>query len=131
MNPRAGGRPARDGAVGRVSLNQEHAAAEVGVAAVGRAGRPVHPGRQGRAGDDRRKRDERRGRRRGGRLGPALGPNLVQLPPRWRRDTARLDAFLELLLVFIPGSSSFASLLLFLPLLVVSPAIKINVVSFQ
>jgi uncharacterized protein YecE (DUF72 family) len=29
------------------------------------------------------------------RLGPALGPNLVQLPPRWRRDAARLDAFLE------------------------------------
>jgi uncharacterized protein YecE (DUF72 family) len=28
------------------------------------------------------------------RLGPHLGPNLVQLPPRWRRDTGRLDAFL-------------------------------------
>ena len=28
------------------------------------------------------------------RLGAALGPNLVQLPPRWRRDPARLDAFL-------------------------------------
>jgi uncharacterized protein YecE (DUF72 family) len=28
-------------------------------------------------------------------LGPTLGPNLVQLPPRWRRDTARLGAFLE------------------------------------
>jgi uncharacterized protein YecE (DUF72 family) len=28
------------------------------------------------------------------RLGPALGPTLVQLPPRWRRDTARLDDFL-------------------------------------
>ncbi len=27
-------------------------------------------------------------------LGDHLGPNLVQLPPRWRRDTARLDAFL-------------------------------------
>ena len=28
-------------------------------------------------------------------LGPTLGPNLVQLPPRWRRDTNRLGAFLE------------------------------------
>lgn len=28
------------------------------------------------------------------RLGPALGPNLLQLPPRWKRDVARLDAFL-------------------------------------
>ena len=28
------------------------------------------------------------------RLGPTLGPNLVQLPPRWRRDVGRLDAFL-------------------------------------
>ena len=28
------------------------------------------------------------------RLGPTLGPNLVQLPPRWRRDVPRLDAFL-------------------------------------
>jgi uncharacterized protein YecE (DUF72 family) len=28
------------------------------------------------------------------RLGAALGPNLVQLPPRWRRDTGRLDEFL-------------------------------------
>jgi uncharacterized protein YecE (DUF72 family) len=28
------------------------------------------------------------------RLGAALGPTLVQLPPRWRRDAARLDAFL-------------------------------------
>ena len=28
------------------------------------------------------------------RLGDALGPNLVQLPPRWRRDTQRLDEFL-------------------------------------
>ena len=27
-------------------------------------------------------------------LGPHLGPNLVQLPPRWRRDPPRLDAFL-------------------------------------
>ena len=27
-------------------------------------------------------------------LGPTLGPNLVQLPPRWRRDVPRLDAFL-------------------------------------
>lgn len=29
------------------------------------------------------------------RLGSHLGPNLVQLPPRWRRDTARLDEFLS------------------------------------
>jgi uncharacterized protein YecE (DUF72 family) len=28
------------------------------------------------------------------RLGPHLGPNLVQLPPRWRRDTGRLDELL-------------------------------------
>jgi uncharacterized protein YecE (DUF72 family) len=28
------------------------------------------------------------------RLGPSLGPNLVQLPPRWRRDTGRLEEFL-------------------------------------
>ena len=28
------------------------------------------------------------------RLGPHLGPNLVQLPPRWHRDVARLDDFL-------------------------------------
>jgi uncharacterized protein YecE (DUF72 family) len=28
------------------------------------------------------------------RLGDHLGPNLVQLPPRWRRDTGRLDDFL-------------------------------------
>jgi uncharacterized protein YecE (DUF72 family) len=28
------------------------------------------------------------------RLGPKLGPVLVQLPPRWRADPARLDAFL-------------------------------------
>ena len=30
------------------------------------------------------------------RLGRALGPNLVQLPPRWRRNTARLDEFLSI-----------------------------------
>lgn len=30
------------------------------------------------------------------RLGAHLGPNLVQLPPRWKRDTARLDHFLAL-----------------------------------
>ncbi len=29
------------------------------------------------------------------RLGPHLGPNLVQLPPRWQRDVARLDEFLH------------------------------------
>jgi uncharacterized protein YecE (DUF72 family) len=28
-------------------------------------------------------------------LGPALGPSLVQLPPRWKRDTERLSQFLE------------------------------------
>jgi uncharacterized protein YecE (DUF72 family) len=28
------------------------------------------------------------------RLGPALGPNLVQLPPRWKRNPERLDEFL-------------------------------------
>jgi uncharacterized protein YecE (DUF72 family) len=28
------------------------------------------------------------------RLGPHLGPNLVQLPPRWKRDVSRLDEFL-------------------------------------
>ncbi|MBA2608669.1 MAG: DUF72 domain-containing protein [Actinobacteria bacterium] len=28
------------------------------------------------------------------RLGSHLGPNLVQLPPRWKRDVARLDDFL-------------------------------------
>jgi uncharacterized protein YecE (DUF72 family) len=28
-------------------------------------------------------------------LGEALGPNLVQLPPRWGRDTTRLEQFLE------------------------------------
>lgn len=29
------------------------------------------------------------------RLGSALGPQLVQLPPRWHRDLARLDEFLD------------------------------------
>ena len=29
------------------------------------------------------------------RLGASLGPTLVQLPPRWRRDTGRLDEFLS------------------------------------
>ena len=28
------------------------------------------------------------------RLGPHLGPNLLQLPPRWKRDVERLDEFL-------------------------------------
>jgi uncharacterized protein YecE (DUF72 family) len=28
------------------------------------------------------------------RLGPTAGPTLVQLPPRWRRNTERLDEFL-------------------------------------
>ncbi|MCU1452506.1 MAG: hypothetical protein JWN46_652 [Acidimicrobiales bacterium] len=30
------------------------------------------------------------------RLGPHLGPNLVQLPPRWRRNVERLDEFLTI-----------------------------------
>ena len=30
------------------------------------------------------------------RLGPHLGPNLLQLPPRWKRATERLDEFLTL-----------------------------------
>jgi uncharacterized protein YecE (DUF72 family) len=30
------------------------------------------------------------------RLGPALGPNLVQLPPRWKRNAERLDEFLTI-----------------------------------
>jgi uncharacterized protein YecE (DUF72 family) len=30
------------------------------------------------------------------RLGRAMGPTLVQLPPRWRRDVARLDEFLAI-----------------------------------
>jgi uncharacterized protein YecE (DUF72 family) len=29
------------------------------------------------------------------RLGPHLGPTLVQLPPRWKRNTERLDEFLS------------------------------------
>jgi uncharacterized protein YecE (DUF72 family) len=29
------------------------------------------------------------------RLGSALGPNLVQLPPRWKRNSERLDEFLS------------------------------------
>jgi uncharacterized protein YecE (DUF72 family) len=29
------------------------------------------------------------------RLGPSAGPTLVQLPPRWRRNAARLDEFLS------------------------------------
>ncbi len=28
------------------------------------------------------------------RLGPSLGPNLVQLPPRWKRNVERLEEFL-------------------------------------
>lgn len=28
-------------------------------------------------------------------LGPALGPNLLQLPPRWKRNVERLDGFLD------------------------------------
>ncbi len=30
------------------------------------------------------------------RLGQALGPNLVQLPPGWKRDVARLEEFLSI-----------------------------------
>ncbi len=30
------------------------------------------------------------------RLGPTLGPNVLQLPPRWKRNVARLDEFLAL-----------------------------------
>lgn len=30
------------------------------------------------------------------RLGAHLGPNLIQLPPRWKRNAARLDEFLSL-----------------------------------
>ena len=30
------------------------------------------------------------------RLGPHLGPNLVQLPPRWKRNVERLEEFLAL-----------------------------------
>lgn len=33
---------------------------------------------------------------RANRLGKNLGPTLVQLPPRWRRNTVRLDEFLAL-----------------------------------
>jgi uncharacterized protein YecE (DUF72 family) len=29
------------------------------------------------------------------RLGASIGPTLVQLPPRWKRDTGRLDEFLS------------------------------------
>ena len=29
------------------------------------------------------------------RLGPHLGPNLLQLPPRWKRNTERLEEFLD------------------------------------
>ncbi|HEX2701578.1 MAG TPA: DUF72 domain-containing protein [Acidimicrobiales bacterium] len=38
------------------------------------------------------------------RLGATLGPNLVQLPPRWRRDVGRLDEFLS----FAPPSMRWA-----------------------
>jgi len=37
------------------------------------------------------------------RLGDTLGPVLVQLPPRWRADTARLDAFLDTARKAAPG----------------------------
>ncbi|MCB1002242.1 MAG: DUF72 domain-containing protein [Acidimicrobiales bacterium] len=37
------------------------------------------------------------------RLGAHLGPTLVQLPPRWRRDTGRLDAFLATATELAPG----------------------------
>jgi len=38
------------------------------------------------------------------RLGEPLGPNLVQLPPRWKRDPARLDDFLAV----APGTIRWA-----------------------
>ncbi len=38
------------------------------------------------------------------RLGRALGPTLVQLPPRWSRNTARLDEFLSI----VPASIRWA-----------------------
>jgi uncharacterized protein YecE (DUF72 family) len=37
------------------------------------------------------------------RLGAHLGPNLVQLPPRWRRNVARLDEFLTAVAPTQPG----------------------------
>jgi len=36
------------------------------------------------------------------RLGPALGPTVVQLPPRWKRNTGRLDEFLTAAAVLAP-----------------------------
>jgi uncharacterized protein YecE (DUF72 family) len=38
------------------------------------------------------------------RLGDHLGPNLVQLPPRWKRNAARLDEFLAA----VPGAMRWA-----------------------
>ena len=60
----------------------------------------VYAVKLGQYGSHRRKlRDARRWLpnhvERVGRLGRALGPTLVQLPPRWRRDAARLDEFLS------------------------------------
>jgi uncharacterized protein YecE (DUF72 family) len=42
------------------------------------------------------------------RLGSALGPNLVQLPPRWKRNPERLDAFLNALHITVRGVRSSA-----------------------
>jgi uncharacterized protein YecE (DUF72 family) len=42
------------------------------------------------------------------RLGAALGPNLVQLPPRWRRDPERLDAFLATAAATAPSTMRWA-----------------------
>ena len=42
------------------------------------------------------------------RLGEHLGPTLVQLPPRWKRNVARLDEFLELAPRRCDGRSSCA-----------------------
>jgi len=37
-------------------------------------------------------------------LGPAAGPTLVQLPPRWRRDTSRLEDLLATAATMAPAS---------------------------
>lgn len=38
------------------------------------------------------------------RLGESRGPTLVQLPPRWRRDVARLTEFLDVVSALAPGT---------------------------
>ena len=42
------------------------------------------------------------------RLGDALGPNLVQLPPRWRRNVERLDEFLHVCDTLAPPTVRWA-----------------------